>query len=111
ARGQRQEMGFDIEVYRNYYLAGFKHRASGKVTYVESTEDGHLDIEKLEWILQNFTIVGFNSMGYDVPITSIALAGLSIGDMKEASNRIIQYQEPWRDVLRSYKVKCIDIDH
>lgn len=107
----KQEMGFDIEVYRNYYLAGFKHRASGKVVFIESTPDGYLDTDKLEWILRNFTIVGFNSTGYDLPITSMALAGLSMFDMKEASNRIIQYQEPWRDVLKSYKVKCIEIDH
>lgn len=107
----RQEMGFDIEVYRNYYLAGFRHRASGKTAYVESTPDGYLDTDKLEWILRNFTIVGFNSTGYDLPITSMALAGLSMYDMKEASNRIIVYQEPWRDVLKSYKVKCLEIDH
>lgn len=111
ARGPRQELGFDIEVYRNYYLAGFKHRASGKVTYIESTPDGYLDTDKLNWVLRNFTIVGFNSIGYDLPITSLALAGRSIGDMKEASNRIIQFQEPWREVLKSYKVKCVEIDH
>ncbi len=109
--GKGEEMGFDIEVYRNYYLAGFKHRASGKVVFIESTPDGHLDTNKLEWILRNFTIVGFNSTGYDLPITSMALAGLSLYDMKEASNRIIQGQEPWRDVLKSYRVKCIEIDH
>lgn len=107
----RQEMGFDIEVYRNYYLAGFRHRASGKVVFVESTPDGYLDTDKLDWILRNFTIVGFNSTGYDLPISSMAMAGLSMFDMKEASNRIIQYQEPWRDVLKSYKVKCMEIDH
>ena len=111
AQGPRQEFCFDIEVYRNYYLAGFKHRGTGKVVFVESTPDGHLDTEKLSWILRNFTIVGFNSIGYDLPITSMALAGLSLLDMKNASNRIIQGQEPWRDVLKSYKVKCIEIDH
>ena len=79
--------------------------------FVESTPDGYLDTDKLDWILRNFTIVGFNSTGYDLPITSMALAGLSMYDMKEASNRIIQSQEPWRDVLRSYKVKCMEIDH
>lgn len=109
--GKGEEMGFDIEVYRNYYLAGFKHRTSGKVVFIESTPDGHLDTEKLEWILRNFTIIGFNSTAYDLPITSMALAGLSLYDMKEASNRIIQGQEPWRDVLKSYRVKCIEIDH
>lgn len=111
ARGPKQELAFDIEVYRNYYLAGFRHRASDKVVYIESTEDGHIDIDKLEWILNNFTIVGFNSAGYDVPVTSMALAGLSLQDMKEASDRIIHHQEPWRDVLRSFKVKPIEIDH
>lgn len=109
--GKKEEFGFDIEVYRNYYLAGFKHRTNGKVVYIESTPDGYLDTDKLNWILHNFTIVGFNSAGYDVPITSMALAGLSMFDMKEASNRIIQHQEPWRDVLRSYKTKCVEIDH
>lgn len=111
ARGPKQELAFDIEVYRNYYLAGFRHRGSDKVVYIESTEDGHIDIDKLKWILDNFTIVGFNSAGYDVPVTSMALAGLSLRDMKEASDRIIHRQEPWRDVLRSYKVKPIEIDH
>lgn len=110
-QGRNQEMGFDIEVYRNYFLAGFRHRETNKVTYIESTPDGWVDIEKLRWILHNFTIVGFNSNGFDLPITSMGLAGCSIGDMKEATNRIIQGQEPWRDVLRSYKVKCIEIDH
>lgn len=109
--GRKEELGFDIEVYRNYYLAGFTHRATGRIAYIESTNEGDLDIEKLEWILRNFTIVGFNSTGYDVPITSMALACRSLYDMKEASNRIIQYQEPWREVLKSYKVKCLELDH
>ena len=45
AHGPRQEFCFDIEVYRNYYLAGFKHRGTGKVVFVESTPDGLLDTE------------------------------------------------------------------
>lgn len=107
----RQELIFDIEIYRNYFLAGFKHRGSGKVTFIESTPDGWVDLNKLEWLLKNFTIVGFNSLGFDLPITAMALAKRSIGDMKNATNRIINEKEPWRDVLRSYKVEVPDIDH
>lgn len=29
--GRKEELGFDIEVYRNYYLAGFTHRATGRI--------------------------------------------------------------------------------
>lgn len=111
AQPQREELFFDIEVYRNYYLAGFKHRRTGKVFYIESTPDGHLDTDKLRWVLESFTTVGFYSLGFDLPITSMALAGCSIGSMKEATNRMIVGKEPWRNVLRSYKVKCIEVDH
>ena len=110
--GQKgEELFFDIEVYRNYYLAGFKHRRTGKVFYIESTPDAYLDTDKLLWVLQNFTTVGFYSLGFDLPITSLALAGCSLGTLKEASTRMIVAKEPWRNVLKSYKVKCIEVDH
>lgn len=111
ARNPKEEFLFDIEAYRNYYLAGFRHRASKKIVYIESTDQGDLDTDKINWILNSFCTVGFNSKGYDLPITSMALAGCSIMDMKNATNRIIIGQEPWHDVLKSYKVKCIECNH
>lgn len=109
--GRGGDMDFDIEVYRNYFLAMFKCRRTGKYVYIESNEDGYIDTNKLGWILINYTTIGFNSLNYDMPITSIALAGYPCSVMKDASDRIIVGGEQWRDILRGLKVKRLECDH
>ena len=86
--------------------------ATGKAVFFE-LYDGHpLDINRLGWVMQNFTIIGFNSLSYDLPITYMALAGKPTALLKHATNQIIL--EGWRgsDVLKQYKVRTPKgIDH
>lgn len=98
-------MIFDVEIYRNYFLAAFMHLETGKVCYVESDMLGTINRQKLEYILKNFLTVGFNSIGFDMPITAMALNGCTLQQMKEATSRIIEQQENYRDVIKSYKTK------
>lgn len=107
----RERLIFDTEIYENYFLAAFKSIDSGRVVYVERTDSTELDISKLNWIINNFTIIGFNSWSFDLPILAIALAGRSLLQIKQAVHRIIVVGENPSDVMRDYKVKRPKIDH
>lgn len=97
----------DIEIYENYFLAAFTSMESGKCICIEN--DG--DMKKLHWILHNFQIVTFNGIYFDLPILALALAGKTTGEMKHATNMIIQQQiKPWL-MLKSFKVEQLNIDH
>lgn len=114
AAAQRREiMIFDIEVYFNYFLCAFTSFETGAVAYVEmSDEEPELNINRLGWIMTNFQVVGFNSRNYDVPLISMALAGKSCAQIKQASDKIILEELRYSDVLRAFKVKNLkDIDH
>lgn len=112
AAASRDRLLFDIECYENYFIASFRSLATGKAVFFE-LYDGHpLDINRLGWVMQNFTTVGFNSLSYDLPITYLALAGKPTALLKHATNQIIL--EGWRgsDVLKQYKVRAPKgIDH
>lgn len=112
AAAARDRLLFDIECYENYFIASFRSLATGKAVFFE-LYDGHpLDINRLGWVMQNFTTVGFNSLSYDLPITYLALAGKPTALLKHATNQIIL--EGWRgsDVLKQYKVRAPKgIDH
>jgi hypothetical protein len=100
-------MVFDVEVYRNYFLIAFTSLETGHVAYFEMAPGYPLDIVRVGWILTHFTMVGFNTYNFDIPIVSMALAGKSCEQLKEATNKII-YEE-WRpqEVLKHYKVKSL----
>lgn len=113
AKARRDQFVFDIESYPNYWLAAFASLQTGAVFYVEMAQGYELDVAKLNWILTNFTTIGFNSIQYDMPITSLALAGRTPRQLKDATNLIIR--DEWRpnDILRKEKVRSIltNIDH
>lgn len=98
---------FDIEIYHNYFCICFISMLTGWVWYTEMEEGGQIDINRLGWIATNFPVISFNGINFDVPILSMALAGKTCAQMKEAANHIIA--EEWRpqDVLKKYKVKSL----
>lgn len=112
AAQRRDELIVDIECFVNYFLVGFMNRRTGKVTYVESWEGGpELDCAMLRWLLSSFTIVGFNSLHFDLPMCSMAVAGVSLEKLKGAANLIIQSDmAAWR-VLKALHVTPLVVDH
>lgn len=81
---------FDTECYSNYWLAAFKHLDSGKYITFEQSPAGHFDPDKLLYMLSRFCLVGFNSLSYDWPMIHLALKGVTCGELKQASDYIIQ---------------------
>src|SRR3546814_16094463 len=64
---------------------------SGKIALVEEYEGGPpLDRRKLQWMLENYTCVTFNGINYDLPMCEMAIHGLSLLKLKQASDKIIQ---------------------
>jgi hypothetical protein len=107
------QLVLDIECYSNYFLAAFRCVQTRKLVYFELSEATgfKMDYGKLEWVLHNFTIITFNGNWYDVPIATLALAGKSCAELKQATLEIIvNGTQPWM-LLRSMKVKQLKIDH
>lgn len=108
----RERLIFDVESYINYFLVAFTSLATGHVIYFEMEKDGFIDARRLQWVLQSFTIVGFNSYSYDMVILALAVAGKSTKDMKWATNLIIQQGYRPRDILKEFGVKALEkVDH
>ena len=108
----REQLLYDIECFPNYFLAAFASYKTGKIVYCEGTPDNPLDVQRLEWLMRTFTTVGFNSLTYDVPITTLAIAGCTPVQLKHASNMIIGEGMRPSDVLKTYKVKKLrDLNH
>jgi len=84
---------FDSEVYKNLYLIAFMNKKGDVRSY-----RAPLTLEQKKEIvgmLKNDTIIGFNSLNYDLPILSLALKNTSQREIKKASDRIIQNNLKW----------------
>jgi len=112
AQVEREILVFDIECYINYFLIAFKGTKSGKVIYFEMWQNGApLNIGKLQWVLLNFVIVGFNSASYDIPMATLALQNLNCNDLKRITNRIINEDARPGDLYREFKIKALPFNH
>jgi len=102
---------YDIECYPNYFLVAFKSIVSGKVVYFEMKSNESMDLLKLGWVLENFLTIGFNSLNYDNPIVTLALAGADCAELQRATEEIIVMQMRPSDMLRSRKLKMVKYNH
>ncbi len=104
---------YDIECYPNYFLIAFRSLVNNKVLYFEldDTLGRSFNERKLQWVLENFCHVGFNSINYDAPITAIAIAGCTTEQMWHATTKIIVEQERGADVLKYFKAKKLEFNH
>ena len=112
AIGKREQFLFDVESYPNYFLVVFTHALTGAVFYLEEIEGGEpLNIAMLSWILKSATLIGFNSINYDMPICQLAAHGWKPAKLHEATHNIIVNGFQGRDILKSAKCKAIPVDH
>lgn len=105
------QMLFDVEVYPNYFLCTLTSFQTGKVLCFEMDEDFALDTQRLKWAMKSFCVVGFNSISYDLPIVSLAVAGATCEQLQWATEEIILRNENGRDVLKRLKVPSIECNH
>lgn len=106
----KRELVYDIEIYRNYFLIGFMCPETQRCAYVELSSDTELNKVKLAWIVENFTLFGFNNLSFDTTILSMALAGCSLEQMKEAATMLIRDEMHPSEVLKFFKVKKLKLD-
>ena len=83
------EVILDCEVYRNYFLAAFKHVATNSYFYEETGDLGTLNIERLQWIMWHFKLITYNGRTYDLPIVDKAMREGLPGPVKDYSDEII----------------------
>ena len=83
----------DTEVYRNYFLLAALDLDSGDVRHFEMYPGHPLD-DGIRQIMTRHTTVGFNSVGYDLPIIAAALAGMTNRELKVLSDSIIVENTP-----------------
>src|SRR3569833_1542231 len=102
---------FDSESFLNYFLISFKSFKSKKVVYFEDTDDAAINIAKLEWIVKNFTIVGFNSRDYDIPMLNFALIGYRSKDLNAISYDLITMHIHYRDVYKAHNLEPAQLNH
>lgn len=96
-------MLLDTEFYENYSLIAFKSFVNGKIVSFERWEEIERDkswnLLKLQWMMETFTTVGYNSRDYDIPMIRVALQGFGSKSLKSCSNWIIF------DMVRPYEVE------
>ena len=93
---------FDIEIYKNYFLASFMN-GEGKVAHCEMRNDDKLDVVKLSRLMRDNVTLGFNSNSFDVYLVAAALQNRSCAELKHLSNEIIKSRLP------SWKVADVQI--
>lgn len=95
---QRKKLVFDIEVAPDYFLVGFKGIDTGMLRQYEMFDGQHFNRAEVLQILSQFTVIGFNSEDYDIPVLFYALLltanpfhdiGQVLGQIKTLSDQII----------------------
>jgi hypothetical protein len=95
----------DTEVYKNYFLLMFKGIDSGKVMAFE-LYDGHpFDSKTVLAILQQFTLVSFNGIPFDMPVITAALRGRDTAEIKQICDDIILRDKKSWDIEREYNLE------
>lgn len=84
---------FDIETYRNYFLVAFKCVETGRVVTFEDTPFSLFNRQKLNFVVYNFRLVGFNSRAYDMFMLTLAMFGASLEKLKYASDKLVDAED------------------
>lgn len=85
---------FDTECYVNFWSIGFKSVDDGRYRVYELHRDCELNKKAIAKIFRTYTVVGFNSIKYDIPMILYAMSGASNAELKQASDELIQHGTP-----------------
>lgn len=98
---KRPHAFFDLECYRDYFLCKFLFDDTDEMQSFVMVPEMPLNRMGVLAVIAKYTIIGFNSGGYDCPILSLALSGATNQQLKDANDHIIMRGlKPWefRDV-------------
>lgn len=97
-------MSYDIETFVKYGIFGGMRMRTGKVFGLRMSDKYPLDTDRLRRLLQNNTVLTFNGMNFDAPLTFLALDGASMAEIKSAADHIIVSGVKWWEVEREIGV-------
>jgi hypothetical protein len=106
------ELEFDIESYANYFQIAFYSEAKNKYISFEligensSFKGDHDQLPLLTYIVTNCKLISFNGMSYDIPMLTLALNGVTVLKLKQASDLIIQQNTRAADICKMHKIKA-----
>ena len=97
----------DIETFHDFYYLGMKREEDGKRIGVEySTRSPEWDRDWVRNIFLRNTTVGYNSLGYDLPMIWYSLQdGVTNEMLKAASDRIIKGGIKWWEVEEALGIR------
>lgn len=79
---------FDTECYPDWWL--FKvWLPDGRMYSLERTAQKPLNVEAVQWFIDNFTLYSFNGENYDEPMVTLAMTGADNYTLKKANDAII----------------------
>ncbi len=113
---RKPKVVFDIESGPNHWHIGFKSIENGKVVQIETPlgRDESLskqDIKRLRSIISKYTIIGFNSENYDLPVLRKALTGVTNYELFKFGSNIIEKGIPgWASSKTLPFLRCTHID-
>ncbi len=90
---------FDVELYSNYFLLSLLNvNRNITLDMYLNEETSTFNLARLKNILEKYTLVGYNSLGYDELILSAYLnEGYQLGQLKKLSDYIIESDnQPWQ---------------
>ena len=108
---QNEPWIYDIELYSNYLLIAFKSYYNGQMVFMEQTDTQQLDIPKLQWMVNNLLLIGFNSIHFDQVILWAALTGKWNDELKAIADSIILGEQKTYDIERKFNFRCQHFDH
>lgn len=102
----------DIEVYPNFFCAGFQEVSSGKTLSFELSERNPvMDVARLERVLTRNRIITFNGLCYDMPLLWLAVRGWNNGQLKRASDKIIKERLRYWHVEKAFNMQMPKTSH
>lgn len=95
----------DTECYVNYWSIAFQCVDTLRIKLLEKWNDSELDTRAIAKVMKARRIVTFNGLNYDIPMICLAMSGATNGELKHASDMIIQSDmKPW-EFYDHYRVK------
>lgn len=102
----------DTECLPGYWSIGFRSVEDGRTKVFELFDGNPLDKKGIAKVFRLWTVVGFNSQKYDIPMIMLAMSGASNEELKQASNELIQFGVPHWVFMERHGLSVPDfVDH
>ncbi len=104
-----EKVTFDIECGPNYFLVGFMKEDGDVKQIMFQDKISEADRALLRSIVRKYTLIGFNSERYDIPMLVAAYKKMNVEKLFRLSNRLVKNDVRWWEHKFSFRVDHIDI--